>query len=128
MERLLVLGDGKELQTTLLNKGVTFDYIDLRKGVEASEIMDIYETLHPEYIAELRSEIAAVNPDRMVVVGASDEYRWDGTIVCRIYGQFNSWNGQRGNKFGKTVLNVNGKEVGLIALDSVDDWDLAHEG
>lgn len=128
MEKLLVLGDGLEMINKLDGLGIKAQYLDLRRNHETAEIMDIYEVVAPELCAVVRDEISAIAPDRIVVIGASEEYRWDATIVCRLFGQFNSWLNQRQNKFGKTVLNIAGKEVELIAIDDLSDWDLAHEG
>ena len=128
MEKLLVLGDGMGVVNSLNDKGIVAQYLDLRRGHETQEIMEIYEVVAPELCALVRDEITAYAPDRIVVVGASADYRWDATIVCRLFGQFNSWNTQRQNRFGKTVISVAGKDVELIAIDSMDDWDRAHEG
>lgn len=127
MEKLLVLGDGLELKDVLAKKGIDADYMDLRRGHDSGEIMDIYEVVAPELCAVVREEIAALAPDRIVVIGASAEYRWDATIVCRLFGQFNSWMNQRQNPFGKTTLSIAGKDVELTAIDSLEDWDFAHE-
>lgn len=126
-ERILVLGDGQDLVEDLQELNLDFAYIDLRKGIQANEIMDIYESLHPEMITSLRSEIETYDFDRIVVVGKSAEYRWNGTIVTRIFGQFNSWLGQYQNPCGKTVIKVKGNETPLIAIDSMSDWSLVNE-
>lgn len=127
MLKLLVLGDGLEIKDELVKMGIQADYIDLRKGHDSEEIMDIYEVIAPELCAVVRDEISHLAPDRIVVVGASADYRWDGTIVTRLFGQFNSWNNQRQNKFGKTVIQVAGKDVEVTAIDSLEDWAIAHE-
>ena len=126
-KQYLVLGDGPAPIKQLDDLGIQYHYIDLRKGIESDEIMTIYETMHPEMIGALREEILALSFDTIVVVGVSSEYRWNATIIARIFGQFNSWLGQYGNPFGHTVLNVQGKQVPLIALDSYDDWRYTHE-
>lgn len=126
-EKILIIGDGLEASEALASLGVDYEYIDLRKGVGSNEIMDIYETLHPEMISSLRAEIEALAFDRIVVIGASEEYRWNATIVTRIFGQFNSWLGQYQNPFAKTVIQVKGKDVPLIAIDKIEDWGMAHE-
>ena len=90
--------------------------------------MDIYETLHPEMISELRADIESKDFDSILVVGASAGYRWNATIVTRIFGQFNSWLGQYSNPFGKTVIKVKGKDVPLLAIDKLEDWAMANEG
>lgn len=126
-ETVLVLGDGLNLQDQLDHLNINYKYIDLRKGVEANEIMDIYETLHPEMIGALRAEIESLDFDRIVVIGASEEYRWNGTIVTRIFGQFNSWLGQYGNAFGQTVIQVKGKDVPVLVIDRIEDWGIADE-
>ena len=126
-EKILVLGDGLELREKLDGLNLNYDYIDLRKGIVASEIMDIYETLHPEMISALRSEIEQLQFDRIVVIGASAEYRWNGTIVTRIFGQFNSWLGQYQNPFAKTVIQIKGHDVPVLVIDKIEDWGMAHE-
>lgn len=126
-EKILVLGDGLELREKLDGLNLNYDYIDLRKGIVANEIMDIYETLHPEMISALRSEIEQLQFDRIVVVGASAEYRWNGTIVTRIFGQFNSWLGQYQNPFAKTVIQIKGHDVPVLVIDKIEDWGMAHE-
>lgn len=126
-EKILVLGDGLDLVPSIEKLGINFEYIDLRKGIEADEIMDIYETKHPEMIKSLRSEIESKTFDRIVVVGVSSEYRWLATIVTRTFGQFNSWLGQYQNPFAKTVISVDGKDVPLVAIDKLEDWDYTHE-
>lgn len=126
-EKILVLGDGLDLVPSIEKLEINFEYIDLRKGIEADEIMDIYETKHPEMIKSLRSEIESKTFDRIVVVGVSSEYRWLATIVTRTFGQFNSWLGQYQNPFAKTVISVDGKDVPLVAIDKLEDWDYTHE-
>ena len=126
-EKILVLGDGLELREKLDGLNLNYDYIDLRKGIVANEIMDIYETLHPEMISALRSEIEQLQFDRIVVIGASAEYRWNGTIVTRIFGQFNSWLGQYQNPFAKTVIQIKGHDVPVLVIDKIEDWGMAHE-
>lgn len=127
-KKILILSDGLEIVKDLEKLDLNFEYIDLRKGVEASEIMDIYETLHPEMISELRADIESKDFDSILVVGASAGYRWNATIVTRIFGQFNSWLGQYSNPFGKTVIKVKGKDVPLLAIDKLEDWAMANEG
>lgn len=126
-EKLLVIGDGEKPVLDLDKKAVGYEYIDLRKGVVADEIMDIYETLHPEMIQSLRAEIESLDFDRIVVIGASEEYRWNATIVTRIFGQFNSWLGQYQNPFAKTVIQIKGKDIPLVAIDKIEDWNFVNE-
>lgn len=126
-EKLLVIGDGEKPVLDLDEKAVGYEYIDLRKGVVADEIMDIYETLHPEMIQSLRAEIESLDFDRIVVIGASEEYRWNATIVTRIFGQFNSWLGQYQNPFAKTVIQIKGKDIPLVAIDKIEDWNFVNE-
>lgn len=99
--------------------------LDLRKTeLTVKELMNVYEQIEPQLIVELRKEILEINPDEIIVVGDSEEYRWLGTIICRIFGQFNSWNGQRKNPFGVTVLSLNGKPVKTYAIDTLTDIHL----
>ena len=99
-------------------------HIDLRKNEDASSnLMDMYESLKPEMIGVLREEIKALAPTRIVALGRLDGYVWNGTVVCRCFGQFNSWNGQRENAFGKTTLMIDGNAVELVAIESLNDWN-----
>lgn len=127
-EKLLVLGDGPELKESLLKHDILAQYIDLRKGHESDEIMDIYEVVAPEMCGVVRQEILSMSPDKIVVVGRSKDYLWDATIVARLFGQFNSWNSQRENDFGHTVVKVGDKSVSLFAIESLEDWKYTDEG
>ncbi|WP_331836133.1 hypothetical protein [Erysipelothrix piscisicarius] len=66
--------------------------------------MDVYEIEKPELCRVVRQEIESIHPDKIVVVGELTDYVWLGTIVTRLFGQFNSWNGQRENAFGKNNI------------------------
>lgn len=126
-KKLLVISDGVEITSKLDSMNLDYQYIDLRKGVKSNEIMDIYETLHPEMIKDLRAEIEGLDFEEIVVIGASEEYKWNATIVTRIFGQFNSWLGQYQNDFGKTVIQVNGKDIPLTAINTIEDWSYVNE-
>ncbi|AMC93229.1 hypothetical protein AOC36_04355 [Erysipelothrix larvae] len=100
--------------------------LDLRHTqLNVDELMSVYESIEPELISWLRSTLIEKSPDAIIAVGKSDEYRWIGTIICRVCGQFNSWNGQRRNPMGVTELTLNGKVMKVVAIDSFDDLDLA---
>lgn len=90
--------------------------------VENQELLEIYESSEPDKIAILRDKINEINPDEIIVIGRSEGYRWLGTLVCRIYGQFNSWLGQYENRMGVTTLKINNKEVTVKAYDTIEDW------
>ena len=126
-ENLWVLGSGPELKDELLKHDIGAQYIDLRKGHDSDEIMDIYEQIAPEMCAVVRQEILSINPDKIVVVGRSKDYLWDGTIVARLFGQFNSWHTQWEDDFGHTVIKVGDKSVSLYAIESIKDWNYTDE-
>lgn len=121
--KTLIVSDGP-LNLEGLNLEGEVVHIDMRKGEDASNnLMDMYESLKPAMIGALREEIKAVAPSRIVALGRLEGYVWNGTVVCRCFGQFNSWNGQRENAFGKTVLSIDGKPVELVAIESINDWN-----
>lgn len=98
--------------------------LDLRRDkIENINLMDLYESVHPEMIGILRQEIIDMAPQRIVALGRLEEYLWNGTVISRCFGQFNSWNTQRSNPFGKTIISVNGNPVELIAIESLADWN-----
>ncbi|CAM4314787.1 hypothetical protein H9L01_10300 [Erysipelothrix inopinata] len=122
-KKYLVLADG-EIGTVNLENYLTYD---LRQGHKSKEIMDIYEVENPALCSTVREWIISHEPDAIIVVGRSEEYLWVATIVARLFGQFNSWNEQRSNPFGKTVIKVAGKDVELIAIESLSDWGYVDE-
>ncbi|QIK69970.1 hypothetical protein G7062_06565 [Erysipelothrix sp. HDW6C] len=121
--KILVVGDGMNIAEEAKKKENVTEYLTLRRGHEdVSDIMEIFEVVEPSQVAVIRDEIKSIDPDKIVVVGRLDGYVWLGTVICRFFGQFNSWNEQRENPYGKTTLNINGKPVELIAIESLDDW------
>lgn len=123
--KILVVGDGHMEISNFLSSEHFVEYLDLR-GSEDSNInlMDLYESVKPELIGNLRNEIINRSPEMIVSVGGLEGYGWTGTVVCRSFGQFNSWLGQYGNPIGKTVLKVDGRDVPMVALTDVEDWNL----
>lgn len=93
-------------------------YLDPYYGHELNEAMDLYETIDSSYCDMLRQDIIDINPDLIVGVGKSDEYRWDVTVATRVFGIFNAWLGQYDKDFGKTEININGNKVPLYAFDN----------
>ena len=93
MLNLLIIGDGP---CDLPFVKEDYKYIDLRDDDRCNNLMDVFEKENPERIKELREEIQRLDPERIVVLGELEGYRWLGTIVCRCFGQFNSWLGQIG--------------------------------
>ncbi|CAM3585468.1 hypothetical protein ERUR111494_01395 [Erysipelothrix urinaevulpis] len=124
MRKLLVIADGP-LDLSFLDE--PFDTIDLRDDDKNVDLMDLYETIEPSKIKELREKIELMDPKDIVVVGELEGYRWVATIVCRCFGQFNSWLGQYENDHGKTKLNINGNDVNLLAIDTIKDWGYIDE-
>ncbi|AGN23826.1 hypothetical protein PT250_02765 [Erysipelothrix rhusiopathiae] len=125
--KLLVISDRDSVKQELTDLNLDFEYLDLRKGFPNEQLMDVYEIEKPELCRVVRQEIETINPDKIVVVGGLTDYVWLGTIVTRLFGQFNSWNGQRENAFGKTVLTINGNEVPLYAIYQTSDWRYVDE-
>ncbi|CAM2749314.1 hypothetical protein [Erysipelothrix tonsillarum] len=125
--KLLVISDRDSIKQEITDLKMDFEYLDLRRGFSNEQLMDVYENEKPELCRTVRDEIELINPDKIVVIGALEGYVWLGTIVTRLFGQFNSWNGQRDNEFGKTVLSINGKSVPLYAIYQTSDWGLVDE-
>ena len=124
MLNLLIIGDGP---CDLPFVKEDYKYIDLRDDDRSNNLMDVFEKENPERSKELREEIQRLAPEKIVVLGELEGYRWLGTIVCRCFGQFNSWLGQYENDYGKTVLKINDREVPLLAMNSVDEWRMYYE-
>lgn len=120
--KTLVVSDGQlDISGLVVENALS---LDLRKGENPDvNLMDLYESVKPEMIQELRSEIIEIAPNKIVAVGRLDGYLWNGTVISRCFGQFNSWNDQRSNPFGKTIIKVSGVDVELIAIESLDDWN-----
>lgn len=122
--KTFIFGDGNGNESKFAELTDTHQYYDLRKGHDEVEVlMDLYESIHPEYIQTVREAILAFEPEQIVVIGRMEGYVWLGTIISRIFGQFNSWNNQRENAFGKTILTIQGKEVPLYTIESLEDWN-----
>lgn len=119
MSKLLVIAQ-KELDLSFLSDDYT--YLNMREPKDVENLMDVYEQIEPERCSVKRKEIEAINPDRIIVIGELEGYKWLATIVCRLFGKFNSWVGQYENDFGETEIVVNGKTVPLLAFKSVSDW------
>lgn len=120
--KLLVVADGV-LDVQGID-GYDTTYLNLRFNESSdSNLMDLYESIKPALISELRNEIVALKPDVIVSVGRLEGYLWNGTVISRCFGQFNSWNTQRSNPFGKTTLKIDGEDVVLYAIESLDDWN-----
>lgn len=120
--KTLIVSDGQlDISGLVLENALS---LELRKGEDSDvNLMDLYESLKPELIQELRSEIIEIAPQRIVAIGRLDGYLWNGTVISRCFGQFNSWNNQRSNPFGKTIIKVSGNDVELIAIESIEDWN-----
>lgn len=117
--KVLLAGNGPLLDDKYKVENVK--YIDLTKGYDSEEVMEIYEQIDPAQCSVLRNEILNYEPDLIIGVGVSKEYKWDATIIARVFGQFTSWHNQWKNAFGKTVLKVGDKDVELYAFDSLAD-------
>lgn len=126
--KYLVLANGLDVKQRLIEMGVECNFIDLSFGKKVDEVMPFYETENPEYIERLRKLIESYAPRKIVVIGKSEGYRWDGTVVCRVFGQFNSWLGQYDDAFGRTTLSILERPSELTAIDYVEDWHYVTEG
>ena len=125
MKTLLVSDGALDLSAI---EGEVSEHIDLRNSEDTSvNLMDLYESLKPEMIRSLREKIVAIKPERIVAVGKLEDYLWNGTVISRCFGQFNSWNNQRSNPFGKTIIKVDGEPVELIAIASLNDWEYVNQ-
>lgn len=120
--KVLVVTDGP-LDLSIIQTSDELVHIDLR-GNENKDInlMDLYEFEKPELIGPLRERVQSIAPDKIVSIGKLQGYGWNGTVICRCFGQFNSWLGQFENPYGKTILTINGKHVPTFALNEISDW------
>lgn len=122
MSQKIVIGGKGELE--LLDVApVHADYLDLSWGYDVEELMDIYEVIDPDKCRDVRDRLIALEPDVIVVIGKSPGYRWNATVIARLFGQFTSWRNQTEQPYGKTVIPIAGKEVVLYAIASLDGWD-----
>lgn len=123
--KILVVGDG-ELDLSIFqkqNKDVL--YLNLREGLEKdSNLLDSYQDDHPDLIPKVRHQINQIAPDKIVALGRLEGYLWVGTVICRFFGQFNSWIDQWSNPYGVTELKVADKLIKLYAIKSLEDWSV----
>lgn len=119
MSKLLVIAE-KELDLSFLT--VDYTYLNMREPKDVVNLMDVYETIEPERCDIMRKEIETIAPDKIVVIGELEGYKWLATIVSRLFGRFNSWLGQYDADHGETEIVINGKTVPLFAFKSVEDW------
>ena len=111
------------------DKIIEAEYLDLRMSKSNEiELMEVYESIHPEWIQKLRSIIQEFDPSLIIVVGESNDYKWLATVVARTFGQFNSWHHQWDKDYGKTQLKVNDKLIEVYAIKKIEDWSIINEG
>lgn len=123
--KILVVGDGPINEEELVSLGNEIEYLDLRRGLEeGTNLLDSYQDSHPELIPGVRNTIKDINPDKIVVLGRLEGYLWVGTVVCRFFGQFNSWLDQWHNPYGITEIMVGERKVKLYAIESLADWSV----
>ncbi len=119
--KILIAGKG------LLDKNdlpLNAEYIDMSYGYEVDELMDLYEKIKPELCDSLRKAVTKGQYDRIVGLGESMEYKWNATVIARLFGQFTSWHGQWKNPYGKNTLTINGKKTDIYAIRDLNDYNL----
>ena len=124
MSKLLVIAE-KDLKLPFIKE--KYHFIKLRQKGDVDHMMEVFEMQDTHRIVSLREKIERFNPKSIVVIGKLKDYRWLATIVCRIFGQFNSWMGQYDSTYGKTSLKINGKDVEILAFDNLEDWKVYYE-
>lgn len=124
MSRLLVVAENNVKLPFVKEK---YDFIKLRRKGDMDHMMEVFEYQDTQRIISTREKIEKMNPSRIVVIGKLKDYRWLATIICRVFGHFNSWIDQFESKHGQTKIKINGEAVELLAFDSVADWRAFYE-
>lgn len=119
MSRLLVVSENNVKLPFVKEK---YDFIKLRRKGDMDHMMEVFEYQDTHRIVSTREKIEKLNPSRIVVLGKLKDYRWLATVICRIFGHFNSWIDQFDSKSGKTTIKINGEDVELLAFDNAEDW------
>lgn len=124
MGRLLVIAENNIKMPFLKER---YDFIKLRRKGDVGHMMEVFEFQDSYRIISTKDKIEKMKPERIVVVGKLKDYRWLAQVICRVFGQWSSLVEQFKDPYGKTSVQINGKEVELLAFDNVDDWRKYYE-
>lgn len=124
MGKLLVVAENNMKLPFLKEK---YHFIKLRKKGDVDHMLEVFEMQDTQRLISLKEKIEKFNPKSIVVIGKLKDYRFLATIVCRIFGQYNSWIGQFNQSYGETTLKINGDDVQILAFDTLEDWRKYYE-
>lgn len=123
MNKLLIISDREQNLGFVEEK---YDFINIHLPSDKELLIHVFEH-DSERTKKLRKEIENHEPSRILVIGEMGEYIWLATVITSLFGKFNAWLGQYDQEYGKTSLNVKGKEVPLLALKTVEDYKIYKE-
>lgn len=124
MSELLIISD-EELDLSFIDRD--YDFLNIRKDGDWDHMMKVFEEQDPSRTDSVREAIKQFDPQEIIVIGEMEEYGWLATIITSMFGKFNAWLGQYDNRIGKTEINVNNRNVPLLALYSIEDWSQYNE-
>lgn len=120
MRNLLILSD-QALDLSFVNED--YDFIKLYKKSEDEILLDTLAQ-DSDRTRALKATIEDYKPERILVVGEMGEYLWLGTVLSSLFGKFNAWLGQYDQDYASTEIKVDGHQVPLLAIKSLDQVDV----